>query len=107
MTNYVFIESRDPFESCDTEFFEATVLAVKDRGHDVTMFLVQNAVLATRKNARRLGRLVEAGVNLLADDLSLQERGIKSDELAPGIRQSGIDDLVDRIAQKNTKAIWH
>jgi Predicted peroxiredoxins len=107
MANYVFIESRDPFESRDTGFLEATVLAVKDRGHDVTMFLVQNGVLATRKNARCLGRLVDAGVNLLADDLSLQERGIKTNELAPGIRQAGIDELVDRIAQKNTKAIWH
>ena len=107
MSNYVFIEARDPFESRDTDFVETTVLAVKDRGHEVTMFLVQNAVLATRNNARRLGRLVDAGVNLLADDLSLHERGIKADELAPGIRQSTIDELVEQIAQQDTKAIWH
>jgi predicted peroxiredoxin len=107
MSNYVFIESRDPFESRDTEFIEETALAVKDRGHDVTVFLVQNGVLAARKSAQRLDRLVDAGVTLLADDLSLRERGIKTAELAPGIQPSAIDELVERIVREKTKAIWH
>jgi predicted peroxiredoxin len=107
MSTYVFIESRDPFESRDTEFIEETALAVKDRGHDVTIFLVQNGVLGARKNAQRLNRLAGAGVNLLADDLSLRERGIKPDELVPGIQQSSIDELVERIVKEKTKAIWH
>ena len=111
MANYVFIESRDPFESRDTEFLEETAMAVKERGHDVTVFLVQNGVLAARKTVlgleRRLGRLAEAGIVLLADDLSLRERGINSDELARGIHETGIDVLVDAIVQENTKAIWH
>jgi predicted peroxiredoxin len=107
MSNYFFIESRDPFESRDTKFIEETALAVKDRGHDVTIFLVQNGVLAARKSAQRLDRLVDAGVTLLADDLSLHERGIKPDQLAPGIQQSAIDELVERIVREKTKAIWH
>jgi len=107
MSNYVFIESRDPFESRDTEFIEETALAVKDRGHDVTIFLVQNGVLGARKGAQRLDRLAGAGVRLLADDLSLRERGIKTDELVPGIQSSSIDELVERMVQQNTKAIWH
>ena len=107
MTTYVFIESRDPFESCDTKFVEQTAIAVKERGHNITVFLVQNAVLAARRNTNRLARLAEAGVTLLADDFSLRERGIKPDELAHGIHESGIDRLVDAIVQTNTKAIWH
>lgn len=107
MTRYVFIESRDPFESRDTQFVEETAIAVKERGHEVTVFLVQNGVLAARKSVRRLGRLADAGVTLLADDLSLRERGIKADELAPSIRESGIDALVDTLVQENTKALWH
>jgi predicted peroxiredoxin len=107
MTRYVFIESRDPFESRDTQFLEDTAIAVKERGHDVTVFLVQNGVLAARESARRLGRLAEAGVTLLADDLSLRERGIKAEELATGIRESGIAALVDALVQENTKAMWH
>jgi len=107
MTRYVFIESRDPFESRDTQFLEDTAAAVKERGHEVTVFLVQNGVLAARESARRLGRLAEAGVTLLADDLSLRERGINAGELAPGIRESGIDALVEALVQENTKAMWH
>ena len=107
MTRYVFIESRDPFESRDTQFVEETAAAVKQRGHDVTVFLVQNGVLAARKTAGRLDRLAEAGVTVLADDFSLRERGINAGELAPGIREAAIDALVDAIVQENTKALWH
>ena len=107
MTEYVLIESRDPFESRDTQFVEQTAIAIKERGHPVTVFLVQNGVLAARKNAGRLRLLSDAGVVLLADDFSLRERGIKAEELAQGIQESGIDRLVDAIAQANTKAIWH
>ena len=107
MSRYVFIESRDPFESRDTRFLEETAVAVRGRGHDVDGFGVANGGLAARMSARRLGHLAEAGITVLADDLSLRERGIKPEELAPSIRESGIDALVDAIAQENTKALWH
>ena len=107
MTAYVFIESRDPFESHDTTFVEQTAIAVRERGHAVTVFLVQNGVFAARKNTGRLSRLAEAGVTLIADDLSLRERGIQREELAAGIREAGIGSLVDALVNPNTKAIWH
>src|SRR5256885_8485866 len=109
MTNYLFIESRDPFESRDTEFLEQTATALKQRGHEVTVFLVQNGVLAVRKNGREnyLGRLAGAGITLLADDFSLCERGIQPSELNAGIQQSGIEALVEMLVQENAKAIWH
>src|SRR6266480_4119549 len=103
MTNYLFIESRDPFESRDTEFLEQTATALKQRGHEVTVFLVQNGVLAVRKNGREnyLGRLAGVGVTLLADDFSLCERGILPAELQPGIQSSGMETLVDALVQEN------
>ena len=109
MTNYLFIEARDPFASRDTEFLERTAIALKQRGHGVTVFLVQNGVLAARKNGRDayLSRLAAAGVMLLADDFSLSERGIQTGELQPGIQPSGIETLVDALLEQNTKAIWH
>lgn len=109
MTRYVFIESRDPFESRDTQFVEETAAALTQRGHEVTVFLVQNGVLASRKNARDayLARLAQAGITLLADDFSLRERGIQPAELHPGVRPSSIEALVDALLQENTKAIWH
>ena len=109
MNRYLFIESRDPFESRDTQFVEETATALKQRGHDVTVFLVQNGVLAARQNGHEnyLARLAGNGVALLADDFSLRERGIQTAELVPGIQQSNIETLVDALIQENTKAIWH
>ena len=79
MTKYLFIESRDPFEARDTQFVEQTATALKQRGHSVTVFLVQNGVLASRRTILEssLSRMARAGVSLLADDFSLCERGIQ------------------------------
>ena len=109
MTSYIFIETRDPFESRDTQFIEQTATALKQRGHEVTVFLVQNGVLASRKNARDsyLARMAQSGINLLADDFSLCERGIQPGELSPNVRPASIEMLVDALLQENTKAIWH
>lgn len=109
MTNYVLIESRDPFESRDTQFVEETAIALKQRGHEVTVFLVQNGVLASRRNIpdSALSRIARAGVNLLADDFSLCERGIQTTELQAGVQPASIETLVAALVQENTKAIWH
>ena len=109
MRKYLLIESRDPFASCDTEFVAETAIALKERGGEVTVFLIQNGVLAARKQARgtSLRHLVEAGVSLLADDFSLQERGIQTQERDAEIVASDIGTLVDLLVQENTKAIWH
>jgi intracellular sulfur oxidation DsrE/DsrF family protein len=108
-SQYVFIESRDPFDSADTGFVADTAAALRRRGRPVTVFLVQNAVLATRHDARgsQVPRLTEAGVTVLADDFSLRERGIESTELGAGVHPTTIDTLVDRLVQPGTKAVWH
>lgn len=109
MTRYLFLESRDPFESRDSDFVADNAVALKKRGHQVTVFLLQNGVLATRKAAldTPLNRLIEAGVNLLADDFSLLERGINDNDCLPGVRISSMDALVDLLLQDQCKAIWH
>jgi sulfur relay protein TusB/DsrH len=109
MTEYVFIESRDPFESRDTRFIEETAIALKQRDHEVTVFLVQNGVLAARRNTRasHLLQLAREGVRILADDFSLAERGIQEAELMSGIQRASIDSLVDAVVRENAKIIWH
>jgi sulfur relay (sulfurtransferase) DsrF/TusC family protein len=109
MTSYLFIESRDPFESADSAFIVETAAALKQRDSEVVVFLVQNGVLAVRQNARspQLSLLVEAGITLLADDFSLAERGILASEIIPAVQQASIDSLVDLLVRGNTKAIWH
>ena len=109
MTNYVFIESRDPFESRDAWFVVDTATALKRGDNEVTVFLVQNGVLACRSKAAasRLPQMAKSGITLLADDFSLCERGIQPVEMTAGVRRSSIEDLVDLLVRENTKAIWH
>lgn len=109
MINYLFIECRDHFESRDVRFVAETAAALKQRDNEVTVFLVQNGVLAARRNARgsQLPEMPKAGIRLLADDFSLRERGIEADEMLPGIQQSNIDALLDILVRENTRVIWH
>jgi len=109
MSNYIFIETRDPFESPDIRFVEENALALKRRGHAVTIFLIQNGVLAARKQcmAHKFTRLSDAGITLFADDFSLAERGVANSELAPEIKPATIDQLVIALVQEGTKALWH
>jgi sulfur transfer complex TusBCD TusB component (DsrH family) len=107
--HYVFIESRDPFDSSDTAFVADTATALHRRGNPVTVFLVQNGVLATRAGARgsHVPGLTRAGVSVLADDFSMRERGIEAAEMTPGVRETSIDALVDLLTRSGTKAVWH
>jgi len=109
MANYIFIETRDPFDSRDTRFVEETAAALKNRRNNVTVFLTQNGVFACRRKADDpyLSGLIKAGVKLLADDFSLSERGIRSEELHEGVRPASIEALVEELVQPDTKAIWH
>ena len=109
MSNYIFIETREPFSSTDTHFVADTAIELRQNGHDVTVFFVQNGVLALRKTATpsSVSLLVQAGIKLVADSFSLCERGLLSDERSDGVRPADIGTLVDLLVQGDTKALWH
>jgi intracellular sulfur oxidation DsrE/DsrF family protein len=108
MHRYLFIESLDPFESNDVEFYRDLAAGVARDGNQVTLFLVQNGVLAARRGARSgaLRVLAEHGVEVLADEFSLRERGIPESRLAPGVRPAPLDVVIDQLAQ-GCKVLWH
>jgi sulfur relay (sulfurtransferase) complex TusBCD TusD component (DsrE family) len=106
MHNYLLIESRDPFESNDVGYYYELSKDLVAAGSEVTLFLVQNGVLAARPSAHSaaLSALCQSGVEVLADDFSLSERGIS--KLAEGIVAAPIDVIVDRLAAGH-KTLWH
>lgn len=106
MTDYLLIESRDPFESGDVSFYCDLARGLAHAGSNVTVFLVQNAVLAARPSAWNEGlrSLIGSGVTVLADDFSLQERGIT--KLLDGVDSAPIETVVDRM-EAGHKTIWH
>lgn len=108
MSDYLFIESRNPFESADLSFGFELASNLARNGHRVTVFLVQNGVMPARAKARseQLHRLKNAGVAVLADDHSLRERGIGPDELVPGVSPSPLETVIDELSG-GAKALWH
>ena len=110
MASYLYIESRDPFESRDVEEGYRLAAELAAKGTPVTLFLVQNGVLAARQGARA-GQFAELAtspdVTVMADTFALQERGIAPDALTPGVQTADIDTLVDLLLVDGQKAIWH
>lgn len=109
MSQYLFIESQDPFEDKGAEAYLATALELSKRNEPVTVFFVENGAHAVRNGAQVPIRdaLHSAGARLKVDGFALRERGIKADRLAAGIEVGDVDDMVDLLASPDTKAIWH
>jgi sulfur relay (sulfurtransferase) complex TusBCD TusD component (DsrE family) len=106
MNNYLLIESRDPFESNDVLYYYELSKGLVEAGNEVTLFLVQNGVLAARPSVHSaaLSALWQSGVKVLADDFSLCERGIS--KLAQGVEAAPIEVIVDHLAAGH-KTLWH
>jgi sulfur transfer complex TusBCD TusB component (DsrH family) len=109
MARYLLIESRDPHTHGDVAYLYDLAHGLLREGHEVTLYLVQNGVFAARHSPRaaRLYDIARAGVRVVADDFSLRERGIGAETLAANIRPASIDLVVDLLADKATRAMWH
>lgn len=107
MVRYLLIESRSPFESNDVAYFYSMARELVDYGHEVTLFLVQNGVLAARQNAKvpALDEFPE-DVAIVADDVSLAERAIPPAALRSTVRVGSLELVVDMIAD-GAKVVWH
>ena len=108
MADYILIESRDPFDHAGTGRFLALAEGLAKEGGEVALFLVQNAVLAARHGARAgtLAALAANGVKVLADSLSLQERGISPNRLIAGVTVAPLSTVIDQMAA-GRRALWH
>ena len=106
MNDYLLIESLDPFESNDVGRHWELAAGLARGGSRVTLFLVQNGVLAARAGARNdaLHSVAASGVEVLADEFSLRERGIGA--LATCVKPASLDVVLDRLAE-GRKALWH
>lgn len=100
MSKYLLIESRDPFSTQSVQGYVELAVALRRSGSDVVLYLVQNAVLPSRSGAdgEALHEALAAGVEVLADDFSLRERGIGADDVARGVRPAAIDLVIERLA---------
>lgn len=108
MAKYLLIESRDPFDSADSESFTQLVQGIAARGNETVLFLVQNGVLPTRKGSKhsdRISQLLKGKIKVLADSFAVKERAIG--KLVEGVETANMDQFVKLLMESGTKTIWH
>ncbi len=109
MAQYLLIESKSPLEGGDYSFELAKQL--RPLQHNVTIYLVQDAVFAARRRFEAGEKLIAEAkaqhLTLLADEVSLRQRGITKERLSEAVRVSDPRELTDLIMEKSDKAIWH
>ena len=107
MSPYMFVESRDPFESRSFAMRCELAASLAREGAAVTVFLVENAVFAARDRApiAELAMLKKSGATVMADALALRERGIDAHDISIHVQSTGLDALVARLAD-GAKALW-
>jgi sulfur transfer complex TusBCD TusB component (DsrH family) len=102
----LLVESRSLTESREIDTFLQTALDLADAGNEVSLWLLQNAVLITREESEILERLRRhPRVRITADELALRRRAL---ELAvDGIAVADLDRFVAELMQPDTKTVWH
>lgn len=109
MSKYLLMESRDPFDSADVQNLYELAGGLAEQADELTVFLVQNGVLPTRRGSAAAGQIATLAqkASVVADDFSLRERGIGRDDLAEGVRVADVETLVDLLAEDGRKVLWH
>lgn len=109
MSAFVLIESRSCDEAPDVRGFLETAAQLSGEGHEIDLFLIQNAVLLATQGADPcLAELVSRDhITVWADDFSLQTRSVEAGELCPGIRIAGMQELIGLLTSGDRKPVWH
>lgn len=108
MSDFLFIQSQDPFTETRTKQQFQLAQDLQQAGSNVTVLLVQNAVVPARKTAHApsFDALLKSGVTVKADTLALAQREISHEHLKPGISTSELDLAIDTLLAGH-KVIWN
>jgi hypothetical protein len=108
MAEYLIIESREPDDAFGGDDFTNWVGGLRDLGHNATVFLTQNAVIAARPGCiynAGVQTLLEKKVKVVVDEFYATEKSIET--FMQGLEGSNMDQLVDQIMSDGTRTIWH
>lgn len=106
MSEYLFVESRDPFEEGAVKQSVELASGLVAEGHRVRVYLVANAVLVARRGAKAPQFYDPAQMRVWVDDVSLQERDIAADRLRPGFALATMDTLAGWAMADRCKVLW-
>ena len=109
MSKYLLIETKGPQDGGSYTFELGKQL--KELRHDVTIYLLQDAVFAARRTYKAGEQLIQEaernGLRILADAVSARQRGLVGDRVAKAVGVTEMGELVDLLMGQADKAIWH
>ena len=108
MKRFLVVGSRDLTEYVNGKYVPLVVEELRAKGHDVTLFLIENGVIAARNGSKAgkvLNGLSDKGARVYAEDVSCRARGVQT--LASGISFSNLDFLADSIAEGFDNIVWY
>ncbi len=108
MARYLIVDSRDLTEYTGARFIQKAAGQLQSAGNEVTLFLIENGVIAARKGSdvgAELAALARGGVRVVVDDVSCSARSIT--QFADGVASSNIDHLADLIVEGSDKVLWY
>lgn len=108
MSDYLFVQSQDPFTDARAKHQYDLAKRLANNGHQVRVLLVQNGVVPARKGAEctAFAALLDSPVLVLADDMALQQREFAPEHLREGVQAAEIGVVVDAMLAGH-KVIWN
>lgn len=109
MSRYLLIETKGPLDGGSYAFDLGKQLRAER--HDVTIYLLQDAVFAARRSFKAGQQLIQeaekSGLRVLADGVSARQRGLVGERVANGVSVTDMDEMVDLLMERSDKAVWH
>ena len=108
MSEYLFIQSQDPFTETRAPGQYDLAKRLANAGYEVKILLVQNGVTVARQGAKSeaFDALKNTAVNIFADNFSLEQREIEINQLKYGVQTSDLDIVIDAMLA-GKKVIWN
>ncbi len=103
---YLVVETRSDLDSPDVAALLSLVRALHAAGHDVRVFLIQDAVLMAGQ-LTLVDTLARAGVPVSMDEYSGLARGIDPHRLPAGVEVAGVAELVRHVMTPGVVTVWH
>ena len=108
MARYLIVNSRDWPEPGGGRYVLNLARNLRNRGHAVTVFLVEDGAHAARAGGEpgnRLSGLAAQGVRVLVEEAAVAAEGLGG--VSRGIMPANLDVLADLIATGSDKVVWY
>jgi len=107
--------SKDPYSFEEPNLALDLVSNLKEDNVDVNIFLIEDGVFIARKGQKptdgvnigeKLKKLIDRGVKVLVEDISLRARGLSPLKIMENVRISNLDELVELLMERVDRVVW-